>query len=60
MSVNFGNLQNKENRKLIKQEFQIEDVEQGFLMKNKNEYKQIITEKIKFKDFYINTGLLRR
>ena len=35
MSVNFGNLQNKENRKLIKQEFQIEDVEQGFLMKNK-------------------------
>ena len=60
MSVNFGNLQNKENRKLIKQEFQIDDAEQGFLMKNKNDYKDIITEKIKFKDFYINAGLLKR
>ena len=60
MSVNFGNLQNKENRKLIKQELQIDDAEQGFLMKNKNDYKDIITEKIKFKDFYINAGLLKR
>ena len=60
MSVNFGNLQNKENRKLIKHEFQIDDAEQGFLMKNKNDYKDIISEKIKFKDFYINAGLLKR
>jgi hypothetical protein len=29
-------------------------------MKNKNDYKDIITEKIKFKDFYINAGLLKR
>lgn len=29
-------------------------------MKNKDSYNQLISEKIKFKDFYINAGLLKR